>query len=63
MIQKVKKLERDGKKGKDVLDEYLSDYNKDKKTEYKNILELNTDALIQDLIDFISNSAPHSMHD
>ncbi|MCP3683412.1 MAG: hypothetical protein GY861_12050 [bacterium] len=61
IIAEVKNLNRDGKKGKEVASYYLSDYNKKVGKDYKNILELNTDALMQGLIDFIKKQPPKSL--
>jgi len=57
-VEKVKVLEKNGKKGKACLSEFLPQYNKSKNTEYKLIAELNTDELLLDLIKFIENSEP-----
>lgn len=61
LITKVKNLEKDGKKGKDCLNEFLPKYNTARDTTYKVIGELNTDALLQDLIDFIEQQEPEGL--
>jgi len=57
-ITKVKKLSRDGKKGKEVLKAYIPAYNKVKKTDYNSITQFTTDVLINDLISFVENTPP-----
>ena len=56
-INTVQGLERDGKKGKDVLSAYLSSYNKEKEKSFKLISEME-EADLKDLIEFIQNQPP-----
>jgi len=57
-ITAVKKLSRDGKKGKDVLKAYIPAYNIAKKTDYSGLGQFNTDVLINNLIEFVEKTPP-----
>ena len=57
-VEKVKSLQKDGKKGKECLNEFLEKYNKAKGTKYKLIAELGTDDLLNGLIKFIEEQEP-----
>ncbi len=59
-ISKVKALEKDGKKGSDVLKDYLTKYNEAKKTSFKLVSEL-SEAQLQDLVKFVENSPPANL--
>jgi len=61
VVEKVKKLEKNGKKGKECLTYFLPKYNEAKGSEYKLIAELGTDDLLNGLIDFIENTEPEGI--
>jgi len=56
-MAKIRELNRDGKKGGDVLKSYLPKYNESKGTKYV-ASDLKTDELINSLIEFIDDNAP-----
>ena len=58
VIEKVKNLEKEGKKGKECLTAFLPKYNEARGKDYKLINELNTDDLMKDLITFIEEQEP-----
>lgn len=58
VIEKVKSLEKDGKKGKECLTAFLPKYSEARGKDYKLINELNTDDLMNDLIKFIEEQEP-----
>lgn len=57
-VEKVKSLEKNGKKGKECLTAFLAKFNEAKDTKYKLIAELGTDELLNDLIKFIEEQEP-----
>jgi len=59
-MKRVKGLNRDGKKGGDVLKLYLPKYNEANKTSLS-AQDLKTDDLVNSVIDFIDNSAPSDL--
>lgn len=61
VIEKVKTLEKNGKKGKECLTEFLPLYNKAKSTSFKMINELNTDDMLLSLIHFIEQQEPEGI--
>jgi len=56
-ISKVKALEKDGKKGSDVLKDFLTKYNEAKKTSFKLVSEL-TEVQLKDLVKFVEDTPP-----
>lgn len=61
VIDRVKKLEKNGKQGKECLVAFLPEYNKQEGTNYKLIAELGTDDLLTGLLDFIENKEPEDI--
>lgn len=61
IINRVKKLERDGKKGKEVLMLHIKAYNETNKTQYTTVGSFNNNELLTKLIDFVENIPPTEM--
>lgn len=61
VINKVKALEKDGKKGKEVLVDFIPAYNKANKTEYKYVADFDTDEKINALIKLVEDEVPAAM--
>lgn len=59
-INAVKTLERDGKKGKDVLADYLAGYNKANNKSFKAISQM-TDVEVNELITYINDTPPSDL--
>jgi hypothetical protein len=59
-IKRVSSLEKNGKKGKDALKEYLAEYNKANESNFEKIQDLDNSALNK-LIDYIENLAPQGI--
>ena len=60
VINKIRSLNRDGKRGKDVVEEYLPLYNEERGKKIT-IDTLKKDEDILDVIDFIERTPPKSM--
>ena len=60
-INKVKALSKNGKKGKDVLRDYIANYNKINNTNYKNISDFNNNKLLLNLIKLAEDTPPAEM--
>lgn len=61
MINKVKNLEKDGKKAKTCLKAFIPKFNDKEGTTYKTISQFDTDEKLQKLITFIEESIPEGI--
>ena len=55
------KVEKDGLKGSEALGKYIPQFNEANKTDYQELKDFNTDALLKKLIKFVEDAVPANM--
>jgi hypothetical protein len=61
VMDRATKVEKNGKTGSVCLESFIPEYNKNKSTTYKEVLDFNTDDKLLDLITFVEESIPVGM--
>lgn len=61
VTDKAAKVTKDGLKGSEALSKFIPNYNEKNKTNYKQLLDFNTDKLLTSLIKFVEETIPANL--